>query len=305
MERIFISVDGGGTKTKFCVYYESEDRYDIFDYSGSNYKNVDEREGRMDLSEQFTDLMKKIGIKPEDVTGIVFGISGIDSDKDLEYYWSLVDKTGLKREQVILCNDCLYTLRGLVDGDGIAIVVGTGGIAYGICNGKEYRTAGWGMPYSDMGCGTWIGGEVAREAILRLDAGAGDDDPIVKLVSTYRKEGEELQWTLNAMDVPTVATLARGALELAEAGEPSCREIITKSAYHMAGYVETTLKKMNYAGSEMKIVYAGGVTQNAYWRSTFEPVAQKMAGSVKLEFILPVESAARNGINYIMREFSE
>ncbi len=302
MGRIFISVDGGGTKTEFCVYSEADDKYETFIYQGSNYKNLDEREDKLDLCQQFSDLMIKTGMSPSDITGIVFGISGIDSEKDLQYYRALVDKTGLDRDRVILCNDCFYTLRGLVEGDGIAIVAGTGGIAYGICDGVEYRTAGWGMPYSDMGCGTWIGGELAREAIMRLDEEAGADDPVIRVVSRYRKEGEELQWTLNAMDVPTVASLARAALELAEQGEPACREIVTESAFYYAGYIAAILKKMRFSGSVMKIVYAGGITKNAYWRSVFEPAAQRRAGRVRLEFILPAETAARNGINYIMRE---
>ena len=299
---IFISVDGGGTKTEFCIYNTKTGEYSSAFYSGSNYKNDDDREDKMDIAGQFLKTLKDRNISPADIGGAVFGLSGVDSEKDLEYYRKLIFGTGIDPEKVIICNDCEYTLRGLVDGDGMAVVCGTGAIAYGLCGGRHYRTAGWGMPYSDMGCGTWIGGEIIREAIQRLDEGLSDDDPVIGLVKRFRTDDAPLQWTLNELDVPTTASIAFDALKLAEEGDATCQEIVLEAAFHIAGYIRTTYTKMNFQGEELSIVYAGGVNKSPYFRSLLEPVVQKMLGNTKVRWIVPTESAARSGIAYIMRE---
>lgn len=301
-KNIFISVDGGGTKTEFCLFDPETNEYSSVFYDGSNYKNTDDRKGKMDIGSQFLRTLKEFELSLDDIAGVVFGLSGVDSDKDLEYYRDVIRKTDLSEDKMILCNDCEYTLRGLVDGDGMAVVCGTGAITYGICNGKSYRTAGWGMPYSDLGSGTWIGAEAIKEAIQRLDEGAADDDPIIGIVSRFKQDNIPLQWTINALDVPTTASIAKDVLGLAEAGDAACQEIVLEAAFHIAGYIRTTFTKMDYTGDTLKIVYAGGVNKSPYFRSILEPVAQKMLGSTRIEWIVPTETAAKSGINYIMRE---
>ena len=303
--KIFISVDGGGTKTEFCIYNSETDEYSYAFYEGSNYKNDDDREGKMDIGSQFLKTLEDKKLSLDDIGGVVFGLSGIDSEKDLKYYREVISRTEIPEEKLILCNDCEYTLRGLVDGDGIAVVCGTGAITYGISRGESFRTAGWGMPYSDLGSGTWIGGEAAKEAIQRLDEGADENDPVIGLFTRFKEDDAPLQWTINALDVPSTAKVARDVIGLAEAGDATCQEILLEAAFHIAGYIRTTFTKMKFTGDSLKIVYAGGVNKSPYFRSLLEPVTQKMLGSIKIEWIVPTESAAKNGINYIMREKSK
>lgn len=303
--RIYISVDGGGTKTEFCIFDSEANEYSSVFYDGSNYKNSDDREGRMDIGSQFLKTMEDRNLSLDDISGVVFGLSGIDSEKDMDHYREVLRKTGLNEDRMILCNDCEFTLRGLVDGDGMAVVCGTGAITYGICSGEPYRTAGWGMPYSDLGSGTWIGGEAIKEAIQRLDEGADENDPVIGIVSRFKQDGIPLQWTINALDVPTTASIARDVLKLAEAGDSTCQEIVLEAAFHIAGYIRTTFIKMNPQGDTLKIVYAGGINKSPYFRSILEPVAQKMLGSTRIEWIVPTETAAKNGINYIIKAMAQ
>lgn len=302
MAKIYLSVDGGGTKTEFCIYDVEADKYFTEIYTGSNYKyETGDEEIKYTLSEQCVEAIEKHGYNVSDVAGAVFGMSGIDSEKDLEYYRDIVKNTGIPMERIIICNDCEYGLRGNTEKDGMAVLVGTGSIVYGICEGHVHRTAGWGPPYSDLGSGTWMGAEVLKEAILRLDEGADESDPIVGLVSEFKEEGVPLQWSLSLLDIPSTARPTKAMLKLAEEGNPTCQEIVLEAAYHVAGYVLTNFKKMNYKGDELDMVYIGGVTKNAYFRRVFEPIAQNML-KIKLNWILPEDSAARTGINYVMRE---
>ena len=301
MSRIFISVDGGGTKTEFCVFYEETGEYKTVKYTGSNYKYFDDPDKVPTIADQFLELVEELNIDKADIAGIVFGLSGVDSEKDLEYYWELLSDIGVDRDKIILCNDCEFALRGNTEGDGIAALSGTGSITYGICGDKKVRTAGWGPEHSDLGSGTWIGAEVIKEAIQRLDEEYPEDDPIIQLVMRFRNESEPLQQTINALDIPSTASIAKDAIELAQQGEPTCQDIVTEAAFNIAGYIRTTFKKMDFHGDELPIVYVGSVANNPYFRSLLEPFTSKLLG-IKIRWIVPSETFARAGISYIRRE---
>ena len=303
--KIYISVDGGGTKTEFCIYNERTGEFSSAFYEGSNYKNTDKRKDKLNIAEQFTRTLNDRHIGLNDIGGVVFGLSGIDSEKDLKYYEDLIRSTGIDMSRTIVCNDCHYSLRGVVDGDGMAVVCGTGAIVYGICNGEVYRTAGWGMPYSDLGSGTWIGGEAVKEAIQLLDEGVDESHPMVALMSRFKTEDIPLQWIINELDVPTTASLAVDVIGLAEQGESTAQEIVLEAAFYIAGYIRTTFNKMDFRGEGLKIVCFGGVNKSGYFRGLLEQIVEKMLGSVKIEWILPEQSAARNGIDYIIREMNK
>lgn len=301
MAKLFISVDGGGTKTEFGIYNAENGEYTSTKFSGSNYKYFDSAQETPDVADQFNAVIDELKIDRNDVAGVVFGLSGIDSEKDLELYWEVLKKIGIDKDKIILCNDCEYALRSNTEGDGIAALCGTGAITYGICGDKVARTAGWGPEHSDLGSGTWIGAEAVKEAIQRLDEEIGEDDPIIQLMLRFKNDEEPLQQTINALDIPTTASLARDVIALAEKGEPTCQDIVTEAAYNLAGYIRTTFNKMHFEGDELAIVYVGGVTKNDYFRNLLEPITRKMLG-IKIKWILPTETPARAGINYIMRE---
>lgn len=301
MAKIYMSVDGGGTKTEFGIFNAETEEYTSVKFSGSNYKYFDSAAETVDVADQFNAVIKEQNINRDDIAGVVFGLSGIDSEKDMELYRNVLKKTGIDEDRIILCNDCEYALRGNTEGDGIAALCGTGAITYGICGNRAVRTAGWGPEHSDLGSGTWIGSEAIKEAIQRLDEEMGEDDPIIGLMLRFKNDEEPLQQTINALDIPSAASIAKDVLELAQKGEPTCKDIVTEAAYNLAGYIRTTFNKMKFEGDELAIVYVGGVTNNEYFRMLLEPITQRMLG-VKIKWILPTETPARAGINYIMRE---
>jgi glucosamine kinase len=53
--------------------------------------------------------------------------------------------------------------------DGGVIVVGTGSIGWAEFGGRQYRVGGWGLPISDEGSGSWIGGEALRRVLWAYD----------------------------------------------------------------------------------------------------------------------------------------
>ena len=60
---------------------------------------------------------------------------------------------------------------------GIAVVAGTGSVAWGRReDGREARRGGWGHLLGDEGIGWWLGREAVRRCLARADAGLPVDD---------------------------------------------------------------------------------------------------------------------------------
>ena len=298
MSRYYVSVDGGGTKTEFAILNLDTDEIKTVIDKGSNYKYANGTSHTRDISDITRDVLANEGIAIEEIVKIVYGLSGLDSEKDRKYLHEVITKGGIPDDKLILMNDCEFGLRGIVDETGICVVTGTGGITYAINKDIVVREAGWGPPYSDLGSGTWIGAEFIKEAILRLDDGV--EDEITEVVRHFQNSEEPLQQTLNAFDIPSTASLARDCIGLAANGNETCQWIVNEAAGHIATYIARVFKRMQYEGDELTIVCVGGIYNSPYWREILAQMTQSLL-PCKLVWVRPEESAARTGIDYLKR----
>lgn len=298
MGRYYISVDGGGTKTEFAILDLDTDEIRTVIDKGSNYKYANGTNHTRNISDITRDILAKENIRIDEIVKIVYGLSGLDSEKDRKYLHSVITGGGIPDDKLILMNDCEFGLRGIVEDAGICVVTGTGGITYAVNKDLVVREAGWGPPYSDLGSGTWIGAEFIKEAILRLDDGAEDD--ITAVVRHFENTEEPLQQTLNAFDVPSTASLARECIRLAADGNDTCQWIVNEAADHISAYIARVFKRMNYSGDELTIVCVGGIYNSPYWRSVLEPMTEAIL-PCSILWVRPEESAAHNGLKYLKR----
>ena len=78
----------------------------------------------------------------------------------------------LPRTPIEVVHDARLVLAAAGLNHGVALVAGTGSVAYGrAASGKEARAGGWGWLLGDDGSGAWIVREAAREVLRRADAG--------------------------------------------------------------------------------------------------------------------------------------
>ena len=110
---------------------------------------------------------------------------------------------------------------------GIALVAGTGSVAYGrTAEGREAQRGGWGWMVGDDGGGAWIAREAARETMLRVDAGAeigplgeallaacGAADPR-QMIANLHAMREPMQWASLASTVFATAAHDAGSAEV-------------------------------------------------------------------------------------------
>ena len=172
---------------------------------------------------------------------------------------------------------------------GIALIAGTGSVAYGRDHdGHEARAGGWGWLLGDEGSGTWIVRQAARELMRRRDAGeppgamgealmeASGTRSLDALQGALYRKGEPGQW----------AALAGAVFESAEADD-SAATIVENAAVELAALIHNVRGRI---GIEGPVVLAGGLILN-------EPrleaaVRKRVPQAIRLE-AEPVEGALR------------
>src|SRR5258708_29037622 len=88
--------------------------------------------------------------------------------------------------------------------EGIALISGTGSVAYGrTADGREARAGGWGWELGDDGGGAWITREGAREGMRGADAGKPPGELWRRLLDAFAAGATmQLLGQLNAIRQP-------------------------------------------------------------------------------------------------------
>jgi glucosamine kinase len=174
---------------------------------------------------------------------------------------------------------------------GIALIAGTGSVAYGRTHdGREAQRGGWGWMIGDEGSGVWIAREAARLVLSRNEtgegigalgeaflhaSGAGD---ALKMVLQLHALREPSQW----------AALASTVFDTADV-DPGSREIISRAGVELA---RRAVEVQGILGVQGPVVLAGGLLLNE--RRLEEAVRMSLphVQCVRLEEP-PVEGAVR------------
>jgi len=144
---------------------------------------------------------------------------------------------------------------------GIALVAGTGSVAYGRTpDGREAQRGGWGWMIGDDGSGAWITREAAREVMRRVDSGAqlgalgeallracGVADAR-QMIAALHAMREPMQWAALALAVFETASTDGGAADIVERAAASLSQL--------AREVEHAL------GDDGPVALAGGLLLN-------------------------------------------
>lgn len=192
--------------------------------------------------------------------------------------------------RVSVVHDARLVLAAAAVEEGIALVAGTGSVAYARSrDGRESQRGGWGWMVGDDGGGVWITRKAAREVMRRADSGA-EAGPlgVALLQATGASDTRQLTSTLHAMREPMQwAGLASVVFDTADA-DPGSRDIIHRAAEELASLVRDVRGDVTVEGP---VVLAGGLL--LHQPRLEEAVREELAAAcVRLE-APPVEGAVR------------
>lgn len=298
-KKIWVSVDGGGTKTTICACDALGKKVYDRSFGYSNYKSSGLETASNTLQEAFSQMMLALDCKKEEIAGIVMAIAGCDTKRDMQIYRDIMLKTGIDESRLFVCNDTEAIFRAISDKDGVCVVSGTGSIvcAYD-AHGLLARVGGWGSPLSDLGSGYWIGARILQHVIRWFDGVNEETREVYEdIAEAFQKSNAELPWILADLPVSEVAAVSSYVFQHAARGDSLCHEIVGEAADYMIEQIVALCKKAKLK-EPFSIVTVGGIFQNEDFRGRVVCGVREQLPDCQMEFLRPQNSPAEDGLKF-------
>ena len=259
---VFAGIDGGGTKTVVVLVDESGAELNRVHASTSNAAVVGHGAAGAVLRTALEDALRGAGSDAA-IASAWFGLSGSDRPEDHRKLRPFVqDLVAAMR----MTNDAELILCALPGSVGLALVSGTGSIAFGRNErGERVRSGGWGHIIDDDGSGY----DLARrmfDAFARDVDGRGPTTSLTARLIAHLSLVEPHQLIAFVYKAETskadIARLSRIVVEEAESGDTVARAIIAASARELAITASAAARKLGFQGS-LPLALTGGMFVHA------------------------------------------
>lgn len=178
--------------------------------------------------------------------------------------------------------------------EGVALISGTGSVAWGRHGERTARAGGWGYLLGDQGSGYWVAREAVCRALARVDRGEPEDALGRALVAEcgLRSTEQLLDHFYNHTDRRYWARRAHVVFDLAQSGDPVCRGIVDDVVGDLTDLVGTVTDRLACAGP---VILAGGlaVNQPLLQQNLRRALAARGVGDLRVLDTDPVHGALR------------
>jgi N-acetylglucosamine kinase-like BadF-type ATPase len=257
--RHVLGIDAGGTKTRALLADETGRVLGRGLGGGANLRTHGELAVEKVLHRVIEEAEAEARARP-DAVGL--GIAGADRPEDHAVLRAILRRMGF-RSRVIVTNDAhVAFVAGSPLRVGLALICGTGSIAWGRnAAGEIARAGGWGWHLGDEGSGFWIGVRAVRAALRAAD-GRGPATALAGAVREHFGIGnvEEIVRVVYDGDFPRhrIALLALRVAEAAAAGDAAAREILEAAAAELGAAASSVIGRLGLAENPYDIVLSGG-----------------------------------------------
>ena len=191
--------------------------------------------------------------------------------------------------RISVVHDARLILAAAGVDSGIALISGTGSVAYGRDrDGREARAGGWGWLIGDDGSGTWLAREAAREVMRRSDAG----EPLgplgeAMLKATRTLATTELIGALHALTEPREWAALAGLVFETAGDDGAAASLVERAGTGLGELVAVVRRRLALDGP---VVLAGGQLLN---QPRLEAAVRKHVGGARRLEEPPVAGAVR------------
>ncbi|MBW8794973.1 MAG: N-acetylglucosamine kinase [Streptomyces sp.] len=270
---MFLGVDGGGTKTAFCLIDRagairaravSEGAYYFADNGTGGVEHVTQV-----LRKGIRAVTEGAGTTPADITYAFLGLPGYGEVPGEVAALDAVPGEVLGHRRYACDNDMICGWAGSLGAvDGINVISGTGSMTYGERQGRGVRTGGWSELFSDEGSAYWIAAR-ALNVFSRMSDGRLPEGPLAELLRRHL----ELTTDLEVIDVvlnrwqghrSEIASLSPLVVEAAGLGDTQAAAVLTEAGRELALLVDSARRRLAFAAAEpVPVSYSGGVFRSA------------------------------------------
>ena len=301
-----LAIDGGGSKTDFCLFDCHTGKSEFYSLGSTNYKITRIKSEREIILKGISSVFEKAGIKADQIRGLVMGMSGCDAPSDYDHYFSIAVESNVAKDKIQVLNDSELAFYSKGVPPGLCMIAGTGSVATGISSDmKKLRVGGWGSPISDEGSGVWIGTSVLKALLRYCDRYGEYRDVFEKLrvfygVSTY----QELPDLISQITMSEIARAAKPTMDMADAGDPFCLDIVDRAAFHVAEIAHAVYKALAFDSEpSVDIVMAGSLYNSTEFNASFRKNLTELAQKENMVFYDNVEKPVLGGIAFAKKMF--
>jgi N-acetylglucosamine kinase-like BadF-type ATPase len=265
--KIFLGVDGGGTKTRFLLIDAAGKVLASHLEGPAYYLEVGLDELRRMLARGIGQTLRAGGVREEDLSYAFLGLPAYGEDSKLLPALDAAPAQALPHGRYRCDNDMVCGWAGaLAGGDGINIVCGTGSIAYGEFAGRKARAGGWGELFGDEGSSYWLAREGLR-LFSRMSDGRSPRGPLYEQVRRhFALTGDlDLCAAIYGRDIAQrsqFAQLARLVLASAGEGDRAALGLLESAAQELADLIDAVRLQLQMpADAEVPVSCSGGMFQ--------------------------------------------
>lgn len=266
--RLFLGVDGGGTKTEFILIDEAGDVLARQIEATTYHLQVGLDGAVRALQAGITGICTQAGITSADLGFAFFGLPAFGEDSVIDPQLEQHCARLLGHDRFRCGNDMICGWAGSLGcADGINLVAGTGSIGYGERQGKAARVGGWGELFSDEGSAYWIAIQ-GLNAFTRMSDGRLTKGPLHEVFR--RHLGLEVDLDICAtimgergLQRDEIAGLAPIVAEAVGAGDQQAVRIHDAAAAELAAIADALRAELGFAPDEaVPLSWSGGVLSN-------------------------------------------
>ena len=257
--RYVLGVDAGGTKTRALLADENGTVVGGALGGGANLRTHGELEVEKVLHAVIEEACESAESTPE---ALALGIAGADRPADEAVLRGILRRIGF-RERVVVTNDArIAFVAGSEERVGLALVCGTGSIAWGRNRAGEIaRSGGWGWHLGDEGSGFWIGERAIRD-VLRGADGRGPATSLDRALSEHFEidRPDQILYAIYDGEFPRtrVARFAPRVEEAARGGDAVANAILADAAAELAKAAGSVRDRLRLPEAAYDVVLSGG-----------------------------------------------
>ena len=251
--RYFLAIDGGGTKTEFLLTDDKNNELNRLSLGASNPVNGGIDNTLSVLECGITELCRDIN---KDEISVFAGIAGSKSAEIRNRISTLLLSYGFgKFSNASDTENAIST--ALKDKNGIAVIMGTGIVAYGRYNNTLFRAGGWGYMIDKGGSAYCYGADALNCALSYIDQ-RGGSELIKNLIKEKLSQPLEEAIPIIYKNGPAfVASLAPVVFEAYKMNDAYAEAIIDRNCKEMADIINAAGK--NIKEEKINTVLLGGL----------------------------------------------
>lgn len=264
----FLGVDGGGSKTAYCVL-NNDGRTMAYERGAAcHYMSSGVTAAERALSDGIAAVCRSAGITTNDLAFTVLGLPGYGEVADDTATLDAMPARILGHDRYRCVNDMVCGWAGSLGAvDGINIIAGTGSLAYGEYGGHQARCGGWGWRFGDEGSAYWIGSH-GLNLFTRMSDGRQPHSALYDLFFEQLELADASEVIARFLHGSSarqrIAELAVIVLQAAEAGDTAAVAVIEQAARELTLIVHATRQKLGFdQANVVPMSYSGGLFKSA------------------------------------------